>query len=519
MKQACSSVFGTHHAKAFPVLCAILLGLTACAGDGPATPGAVPLHYQDIASLSEQMSAGRLSSETLVAHFIKRHERIDRKGPALHAVIEINPDAIAIARQRDRERAEGRVRGPLHGIPVLLKDNIDTGDGMQTASGSLALVGPPASRDAPVARQLRDAGAVILGKANLSEWSNFRDFGPLTDGWSGRGGQTLNPHLSGGDVSGSSSGPAVAAAAGLTTVAVGTETDGSILSPAQKNGVVGMRPTFGLVDNQGVIPISTAIDTPGPMTRSVRDAAVLLSAMVDRTALARSGPEGRSGTDYASGLHADALRGCRIGYAAAHASDAPNFAHALRVLRAKGATLVALADDELPPRPDSGTFLLKLLQDFKTGVDAYLDTRQGLPVRSIADLVRFNDAHPAFLPDGTPRGQSLIREAAAQSGPADQIAAVYQRERQRVATATDGVLRKHGLDAIAAADGAPAFPFAGYPGISVPSGMHAGMPTSLTFSGARGSDAKLLSMAYAYEQASLARVTPAFAGYPPFPDE
>ncbi|MGI4860169.1 MAG: amidase family protein, partial [Janthinobacterium lividum] len=505
MKQARASVFGVRHGKAMPALCAILLGLTACAGNGSGTPGAAPLHYQDITSLSAQMAAGRLSSETLVAHFIERRERIDRKGPALHAVIEINPDAIAIARQLDRERAAGRVRGPLHGIPVLLKDNIDTGDRMQTASGSLALVGPPAARDAPVARQLRDAGAVILGKANLSEWSNFRDFGPLTGGWSGRGGQTLNPHLSGGDVSGSSSGPAVAAAAGLASIAVGTETDGSILSPAQKNGVVGMRPTFGLVDNQGVIPISTSIDTPGPMTRGVRDAAILLNAMVDRAALARSVPGERSGTDYAGGLHADALRGRRIGYAAASASDAPNFARALQVLHAKGATLIALADDELPPRPDPGTFLLKLLHDFKTGVNAYLATRQGLQVGSLADVVRFNERHPGFLPDGTPRGQSLMREAAAQSGPADPIAAVYQRERQRVATATDAVMCKHRLDAIAAAEGAPAFPFAGYPGISVPSGMHAGMPTSLTLSGARGSDAKLLSMAYAYEQASLAR--------------
>ncbi|MCY0388284.1 amidase family protein [Robbsia sp. Bb-Pol-6] len=479
----------------------------------------MPLHYQDIASLSAQMSAGRLSSETLVGHFIERHERIDRKGPALHAVIEINPDAIAIARQLDRERAGGKVRGPLHGIPVLLKDNIDTGDRMQTATGSLALVGPPAARDAPVARQLRDAGAIILGKANLSEWSNFRDFGPMMDGWSGRGGQTLNPHLREGDVSGSSSGPAVATAAGLATVAVGTETDGSILSPAQKNGVVGMRPTFGLIDNKGVIPISTSIDTPGPMTRSVRDAAVLLNAMVDRAALARSVPGGQRGTDYTSELHADALRGRRIGYAASRASDAPNFARALKVLSAKGAILIALADDELPPRPDPGTVLMKLIHDFRTGVNAYLDTRQGLQVKDIADLVRFNERHPGFLPDGTPRGQSLIVEAATQSAPAGQVEALYHRERQRIVTATDAVMCRHRLDAIAAADGAAAFPFAGYPGISVPSGMHEGMPTSLTLSGARGSDATLLSLAYAYEQASLARVAPTFAGYPPFPEE
>ncbi|MGI4857928.1 MAG: amidase family protein [Janthinobacterium lividum] len=476
------------------------------------------LHYQDITSLAAQMSAGRLSSETLVAHFIQRYDRIDRQGPALHAVIEINPDAIAIAQQLDRERAAGKVRGPLHGIPVLLKDNIDTGDGMQTASGSLALVGPPASRDAPVVRQLRDAGAVILGKANLSEWSNFRDMGPMTDGWSGRGGQTLNPHLLGGEVSGSSSGSAAAAAAGLATVAVGTETDGSILSPAQRNGVVGMRPTFGLVDNKGVIPVSSAIDTPGPLTRSVRDAAILLSAMVDPAALARSVPGGGGGADYTRELHVDALQGCRLGYAASRASDAPNFERALMVLRAKGATLIALDDDELPPRPDAGTFLMKLLHDFKTGVDTYLDTRHGLPVKNIRDLVRFNEKHPGFLPDGTPRGQLLIMEAAGPSAPTAQVEATYQRERERIVMATAAVMRKHRLDAFVAAVAAAAFPFAGYPGLSVPSGMHEGMPTSLIFSGAHGADARLLSLAYAYEQASLARVAPAFAGYPPVPE-
>lgn len=519
MKRARHRVCGAFHGKVISALCGVLFGLTACGDEVPDVPGAMPLHYQDITSLSKRMAAGRLSSETLVAHFVDRYGRIDRNGPALHAIIEINPDATAIARRLDRERAAGKVRGPLHGIPVLLKDTIDTGDGMQTTAGSPALIGPPASRDAAVARQLRDAGAVILGKANLSEWSNFRDMGPMTDGWSGRGGQTLNPHLWGGEVSGSSSGSAVAAAAGLATVAVGSETDGSILSPAQKNGVVGMRPTFGLVPNQGTIPLSSAIDTPGPMTRSVRDAAILLNVMVDRAALARVAPGVRSGTDYTRALHPDALRGRRIGYAASHGSDSPHFARALDVLRAKGATLIALADAELPPRPDPGTFLLKLLHDFKTGVDAYLDTRHGLQVRNIADLVRFNEKHPGFLPDGTPRGQSLIVEAATQSMPAGQVEELYLRERTRIVTASDAVLRRHGLDAIVAADGATLSAFAGYPGISVPSGVRDGMPTSLIFSGARGSDAPLLAMAFAYEQASLARVAPAFVGYPPFRKE
>jgi amidase len=472
------------------------------------------------------MAAGALTAHALVQAYLDRIGRIDRTGPTLRSIIETNPDALAIADQLDRERAQGRVRGPLHGIPIIVKDNIDTGDQMQTTAGSLALVGPSASQDAPVASKLRQAGAVLLGKANLSEWANFRS-SRSSSGWSGRGRQTRNPFVLDRNPGGSSAGSGVSVSANLCVAALGTETDGSIMSPSSANGVVGIKPTVGLTSRQGVIPISHTQDTVGPHARTVTDAAIVLSAIAE------------SGTDYRQFLDAAGLQGARIGVARKfHTGYSEHtdrvFEHALTVLRDRGATLVD--DVEIPGRGElrekfaatdatSETMIMEF--EFKADIAAYLATRTGLSVRTLADLIRFNEEHAA---EEMPYfGQERFLAAETRGPLSDEL---YVRVLEASHTFRDGFARffaEQGFDALVAPTNAPpwaidlfdgdkllggsaqAAAVAGFPLITVPAGFVADMlPLGLTFMGPSMSEATLIKLAFAFEQANPVRRAPRY---------
>jgi amidase len=485
-----------------------------------------------IAQLAEKMGAGRLTARTLAAAYLKRVEAVDRRGPKLNSVIELNPDALTIAGELDRERKAGRVRGPLHGIPLLLKDNIATRDRMSTSAGSLALAGVPVPRDAHLAARLREAGAVILGKANLSEWANFRST-RSTSGWSARGGLTRNPYALDRNTSGSSSGSAAAVAASLAAGAIGTETDGSIVSPAAKNGIVGFKPTVGLVSRDGIVPIAASQDTAGPMTRTVTDAALLLSAIGGADPRDSATRDARLQPDYTSFLDSDGLRGARIGVARAYVSANDRvqalFSRALEALKAGGAEIVDPVT--LPPRASYGEAELEvLLHEFKAGLAAYLaEFAPAAPIRTVDDLIAFNERHrekemPHF-------GQELLTMAAARGG---LDSPVYRDalEKGRRLTRDEGIdkaLAEHRLDALIAPTGGPAWitdfingdshaggfsspaAIAGYPHITVPMGQVAGLPVGLSFVGAAWSEPTLLKLAYAYEQATRLRRPPEFA--------
>ncbi|AOZ10486.1 amidase [Cupriavidus malaysiensis] len=493
-----------------------------------------------IAGLQEAMLGGRTDSRSLVAACLDRIDAIDRHGPCLNAVIEINPDAIDIARGLDAERQAGRVRGPLHGIPVLLKDNIASADKMETTAGSLALVGARAPRDAFLVERLRAAGAVILGKTNLSEWANCRS--PRTvSGWSSRGGLTRNPYALDRSASGSSSGSAVAVAASLAVVAVGTETDGSIISPSAVNGIVGIKPTVGLVSRDGVVPVSHSQDTPGPMARTVADAAALLSVLAGRDARdpATLAADGQA-QDYTLCLRTDGLRGRRLGVLRSHFGArndlvSARIEDALKVLREQGATLVELP--ELPGEAGLGAHESVVLRhELKAGLAAYLaEFAPGSPHRSLADIIAFNDRHrervmPYF-------GQDTLRRAQACGGldSAPYLEALAQARRLAREDGIDRVLREHELDALVAPSASPAWltdfvrgdfggagfgsaaAVAGYPHITVPAGLVCGLPCGLSFAATAWREADLIAMAYAYEQASLARRPPAYAASVPRP--
>jgi amidase len=497
-------------------------------------------HDASIAQLQAVMASGEITARVLVELFLARIEAIDRSGPALNSVIEINPDAFAIAESLDRERRAGRVRGPLHGIPILVKDNIDTADRMMTTAGSLALVGAPPALDATVAAQLRTAGAILLGKTNLSEWANIRSR-PSTSGWSGRHGQTRNPHVLDRDPSGSSSGSAAAVAAALCTVSIGTETDGSIVSPANACGVVGIKPTVGLVSRAGIVPISHSQDTAGPHARSVADAAAVLTALVttstDPRDPATAAPH--SPIDYTRFLDLGGLVGARIGVArnlgfgASRAADRI-METAIQALRDAGAILVDPAD--LPSDRDAAGEAEHqvLLYEFKADLNAYLATREdvaldreGFP-RTLAGVISFNEAHAEqelrFF------GQNLLIDAEAK-GPLTHDAyreALSTSQRLGGPEGLDKVLDDFGLDALIAPTGAPAWLIdlvngdhfilgssapaaqAGYPLISVPAGFDFDLPVNISFMGRRFSESKLISLAYAFEQATQARHSPRF---------
>ncbi|WP_416740073.1 amidase family protein [Pseudomonas sp. NFX71] len=473
------------------------------------------LEYSSVDELGQRMERNQLSAVALVQHLLHRIEALDKQGPAINAIIELNPDALAIAEVLDQERQRGHVRGPLHGIPVLLKDNIDTSDQMQTSAGSLAMVGQPAAQDAFIVQQLRTAGAVILGKTNLSEWANFRD-PAIPDGWSSRGGQTKNPHVLSESPYGSSSGSGAAVAAGFAPLALGTETVGSIIAPASVNGVVGLKPTVGLLSRSGIVPVSQKVDTPGPMARTVREAALLLNAISSNDdAEPVKKPHAISGVDYTALLVPNALVGRRIGYPVkfetsgeAVQSD-PQFSRALEVMQAAGATLIPVVFDDpqsLSPEEVENGFQMGIKRD----LPRYLAKRSGLAIQNLKDLLQHNEH--ATGAEGF--GQATLN--AANNVDFDEYAynELWQKIQSENAAAIDNVMLEHQLDAVVWDVGSPGLnvtALAGYPGIMVPSGADDyGVPTSVFFFGTQWSEAHLLAIAYGYEQASNARPTPAF---------
>ncbi len=503
--------------------------LSVNAGD---QPPAFPYAELGVVELQGRMSRGALTSRALTEAYLARIAAVDAAGPTLRSVIEVNPDAVRIASAMDAERRAGRVRGPMHGIPVLIKDNIDTADRMQTTAGSLALLGQPAPQDAFLVERLRAAGAVLLGKTNLSEWANFRST-RSTSGWSGRGGQTRHPYVLDRNPCGSSSGTGAAIAASLATVGVGTETDGSIICPSSICGLVGIKPTVGLVSRRGIIPISATQDTAGPMARTVSDAAALLEVMVgadpaDPATTSRPA----SPTDFTSALDRGALVGARIGIARNMAGFHPRvdavFEDAIAALRKAGAILVDPADVPTINRTDEPE-LDVLLYEFKDGLNKYLASRGSTAkVRSLADVIAFNTANasremPWF-------GQEQLERAEAK-GPLSEAAyreALAACRRLSRDEGLDRVLAMHAVDAIVAPSNGPSWPIdllngdrytggnssvaavAGYPSVTVPMGFVGALPVGISFIGGAWRERRLLSLAYAFEQATMARRAPQF---------
>lgn len=511
----------------------------ALAGAGGSREVATPLvrdfelEEATISELQEAMRAGKQSARGLVRKYLGRIAEVDGRGPTLRSVIETNPDAEEIAETLDRERKAGRVRGPLHGVPILIKDNIDTHDRMQTTAGSLALAGSIAPRDSFVAERLRAAGAVILGKTNLSEWANFRST-HSSSGWSGRGGQARNPYALDRNPCGSSSGSGVAAAANLCAAAVGTETDGSVVCPSSANSLVGIKPTVGLVSRTGIIPISHSQDTAGPMARTVADAALLLGALtgVDARDAATSASAGRSFTDYTRFLDRAGLRGARIGVARKFFgfNDRVDklMAEAIDVLKRQGAVLVDPADIPTTGKFDDSEFEV-LLYEFKADLNQYLaGLAPAVRVRTLKDAIAFNEQNkdsemPYF-------GQEIFLRAEAK-GPLTSkpyLDALAKNRRLSRAEGIDAVMTKNRLDAMIAPTGGPPWPtdllngdhftggfstpaaVAGYPHITVPAGYVYGLPVGLSFFGRAWSEPTLIKLAYAYEQATRLRRPPKF---------
>jgi amidase len=483
-----------------------------------------------IADLSARMASGELNSRRITQWYLDRIAALDDAGPKLEAVIELNPDALSIADARDAERAAGSLRGPLHGIPVLLKDNIDTGDKMRTTAGSLALADHIAARDAPLVTRLRDAGAVILGKTNLSEWANFRS-NQSSSGWSSRGGQTKNPYALERNPCGSSSGTGAAIAANLAAVGVGTETDGSIVCPASANGLVGIKPTVGLVSRTGVIPIAASQDTAGPMARTVADAAALLGAMrgVDTADPATAAAQPHINVDLAAALDANALRGKRIGVLRRGGFN-PNvwavFDRSLDAMRSAGAIIVDPVDAPTFAKIGEPEFTV-LLYEFKHGLNAYLaGTGQAVPVKSLEDVIAFNTREAERVMPWF--GQDLLVDANKKGDldSAEYRAAAALAKRLAGRDGIDALLRRERLDALVAPAGGPAWPtdlingdhfsggsssaaaVAGYPNVTVPAGDVHGLPVGISFIGSAWSEPKLLGMAYAFEQTTRARKPP-----------
>lgn len=503
----------------------------------PSTETAGSPVYDSITQLQSSLQNGALTSTGLATNFIQRIYKLDQAGPRVNSVIELNPDALSIAKQRDTDRAS-HPHDALWGIPVLLKANIDTGDKMPTTAGSLALLGAPAPRDATVAAKLRDAGAVILGKANLSEWANFRST-RSSSGWSGRGGLTRNPYVLDRSACGSSSGSAAAVAAGFVTVAIGTETNGSIICPSAANGVVGIKPTVGLVSRAGIVPISSTQDTAGPIARDVRDAAIVLTAIAGSDPRDPATREANAhATDYTKFLDANALKGKRIGVVRQMAGHNPDVDRLLKesiaVLRAQGATVIDHV--KIPHVEDYGKAeSTVLLYQFKHGINAYLATRHGLAVHSLADLIAFDKAHAA---EEMPWfGQELFTEAEAKGPLTDKAYKDALKKLQTLAgpQGIDAAMRAQHLDALLApsqdpawridlADGDAGVPssygpaaVAGYPAITVPAGLVHGLPVGMLFFGHKWSEPTLIGIAYAYEQATRALRHPQFLTTLPAP--
>ena len=526
------------------VLQTTLLG-AASAGLSPALSGArvlasatsaslksFPFAEATTSDLQSQMKSGELSAHSLTAAYLARIEEIDKGGPGLNSVIEVNPDALGIAEALDRERKQKGPRGALHGIPILIKDNIDTADRMQTTAGSLALVDSRPAQNSGVARKLGEAGAVILGKTNLSEWANIRS-SHSTSGWSGRGGLTKNPYSLDRNPCGSSSGSGVATSANLCTVAVGSETDGSIVCPSSSNGIVGIKPTVGLISRAGMIPIAHSQDTAGPMARTLRDAAILLGALAgtDPRDVATAEADGKMQKDYTQFLDSDGLRGARIGVARKYFgfSDAVDelMNHLIAHMKTAGAVIVDPADLESHGKFDD-TELLVLLYELKADLNTYLASRPGAQVHSLADVIAFNEKNkdkemPYF-------GQDLFLKAQ-EKGPLSEkeyVAALAANHSLSREHGIDGVMDKFHLDALVAPTGGPAWltdlangdhavggssnaaAVAGYPNINVPAGFVFGLPVGISFFGRVWSEPVLLKIAYGFEQLVKARKVPDF---------
>jgi amidase len=505
---------------------ASLLGTVLGLAAGPAclaqeTP---PLHERTVAELRADLAAGRTTSVALVQAYLARIEAVDRKGPALHAVLALNGHALEQARVLDAERKRKKLRGPLHGIPVLLKDNIESTE-LPTTAGSLALRDNHTGRDAPIVANLRAAGAIILGKTNLSEWANFRST-HSTSGWSGMGGLTRNPHVLDRSACGSSSGSGAAMAAGLAAATVGTETDGSIVCPASLNGIVGVKPTLGLLSGERIVPISHSQDTAGPMTATVTDAALLLTALVGKQPVCKS----CVARDYAASLPAASLAGKRIGVLrfkpGRQPAVDPVFTQALEHLRAAGATLIEADFGDTDPI-DAAEDLV-LFNEFRADLNAYLATTPAaVKTRTLADLITFNAAQPR---ETALFGQEIFERAQNMPGIADAayLKALADSKRLAGPEGIDRVLKANQLDLLVAPTTGPDWRFdfvngdnytgsfstlpavAGYPHVTVPMGAIKGMPIGLSFIGGAFTEAQLLEAAFVYEQRSKARPRPRF---------
>ena len=513
--------------------------LPANAATAPQGAAADPAPMRDdpsIVELQHMMAAGRLTSVALVEQYLERIAALDKRGPKLNAIIELNPDAMEIARAMDTERRRKGPRGPLHGIPILLKDNIDTGDKMQTTAGSWALFGKPALRDSTTAARLRAAGAVILGKTNLSEFANFRAI-VWTSGWSGRGGQTLNPYILDRNPLGSSAGSAVAVAANLVTVAIGTETDGSITGPASNDGIVGIKPTVGLTSRAGVVPIAHSQDSVGPFGRSVADVAAVLGALVgvDARDPATQASAGKSYSNYTQFLTPDGLRGARIGVVreqyTGHWTQVDGLLDTqIAAMRAAGATVVDATIPNLQLISFGAQEFNVLLYEFKRDLNAYLAARTGLPSKTLADVIAFNTTHPeerlAIFDQGVL--QMSQDDVVSDQVYADSLTLQHQLSRQ---DGIDFALNADNLDALMAPMSGPVYkvdwlygdPFArqsayastpaaqaGYPIICVPMGFAFGLPFGMSFTGRAWSEPTLIKIASGYEALTRARQPPTF---------
>jgi amidase len=508
----------------------VLLSLVSIASYSKASAAPYQVAEKDVATLQADMAAGRVTSVDLVRAYIARIDALDRDGPQLHSVIVVNPNAIADAMALDTERKAKGARGPLHGIPVLVKDNIETADPMATTAGSLALADNFTHRDAPLVARLRAAGAVILGKSNLSEWANFRSSHSIS-GWSAIGGLVKNPYVLDRSACGSSAGSAVAVAASLAAAAIGTETDGSLVCPSSLNGIVSFKPTLGLVSRTHVVPISHSQDTPGPMARSVADAAVLLNVI-----------SGSDGADAAT-AHADAnksdfaalsgasLRGKRLGVIMSVPAAPPSdtdllLAQALAVLKAQGAEIVEVNDFVTPPQLSADEKLV-LQYDFKNDVNAYLASLPASSIHTLSDLIAFNAASPR---ENALFDQSTFIQSNARGDLADPTYIRARDELKSLAGAMlDDVLKRYRLDALLRLTASPASRIdivrsnnsgsgdasglpaeAGYPHLTVPVGYIHELPVGMSFIGPAWSDAKILALGYAFEQVTQARKPPNF---------
>lgn len=492
-----------------------------------------PLNEITISDLQKSYHIGELICKKVIEMYLDRIDKIDKAGPALNSVIEINPDAMAIAKALDEERKSGKTTGPLHGIPIMLKDNIDTAGKMMTSAGSLALEGNYASQNSWVAEKLEQAGAIILGKTNLSEWANFRS-NRSSSGWSGRGGQTRNPYIVDRNPCGSSSGSGVAVSANLCTTAIGTETNGSVVCPASINGIVGIKPTVGLVSRAGIIPIAHSQDTAGPMARTVRDAALVLGALtgIDGKDKYTQKSQGKSFTDYTTFLHADSLKNKRIGVAkhffGFHEKVDQLMELAIKDLQNLGAKTIDLDQEDLNGKSGGDAYEV-LLYEFKHNLNSYLkNCTSEIKIRSLEQLIAFNKDHadkemPFF-------GQEILI-AAQEKG--DLNSDEYKKALDNVLKSNgpegiDRVMDKYNVDAIIAPTGGPAWPTdvitgdhflggssspaarSGYPSITLPMGFIHGLPIGISFFSEAFSEAKLISFAYAYEQATKHRKAPKF---------